>query len=149
VLSESSTDFCVLKCFSKATPSAWGMVCTQISSCIPIFAVEGMKLITKKAARGKEFTIAVSVSTNSKKDGEYQTHRKTPPTLLHSPHTPSVQSRVPTQAPSQLSDSHSESSDFAQDDKTKVIHLRAADPQIRLLWMTMISRALEAAYEED
>jgi hypothetical protein len=118
----------------------------NISSCIPIYSIDAVYTVTKKAARGKEFI--VSVSTDSK--GSFLSHGKTPPTIGHL-HSASVgkdklhkdkdnkeNSPLPERASppntavtrKSVNTSGDDAASDVVDGKSKLIHLRATDPQV-------------------
>jgi hypothetical protein len=55
VLSESTTCFCVLRIFSKAVVTAYGLVPVGLRSSVPIRSVEAVETVPTVAAKGKRF----------------------------------------------------------------------------------------------
>lgn len=55
VLSESSTDFCVLKIYYKSIESSWGTIPLKLKAAIPIAAIVSVTTVGSKIKRGRKF----------------------------------------------------------------------------------------------
>lgn len=53
VLSESEDCFCVLRVYSRAVRTAWGMAPLDLRLSIPIWAIESVQLVTSIASKGE------------------------------------------------------------------------------------------------
>ena len=52
VLSESSSDFCVLKIFYEVTEASWGFVPLKMKASIPIAAMQSVACVSAKIKKG-------------------------------------------------------------------------------------------------
>ena len=57
VLSESTTEFCVLRIFYKAVGSSWGTVPLKLKASIPISAVQTVTFNANRVKKGKQFKV--------------------------------------------------------------------------------------------
>lgn len=64
MLSESTSDFCVLRIFARAVAAGWGPVAVGLKASIPIHSIEAVESVAAPAAKGKEFTIKFSPRAN-------------------------------------------------------------------------------------
>jgi hypothetical protein len=122
VLSESSTHFCVLRIYNKAVLTKWGFAPLQLKTSIPLACIEQIDSLTAKGSSGKEFVIKFCAMPNNIRPYENCN-------INHG-------------------DSSSVNSDGTwQNDsvKLKVSVLQADSAQTRLLWVTMLNKALNAA----
>ena len=53
VLSESATQFCVLRIYSRAAPSAWGLLPVGLKASVPLSAVEAVEALGGTAVKGE------------------------------------------------------------------------------------------------
>ena len=121
VLSESNSEFCVLRVYGKAINTKWGMAPINLKTVIPISCVQS---VTSSAAhKGKELKLTVfQESGRVAKEHGY----------------------------CNISDAGSINSDDIRNNgvgKTKCMSLKAPDAQSRLLWVTFIQSALDALHE--
>lgn len=75
MLSESEECFCVLRVYSRAVRTAWGMAPLDLRLSIPIWAIESVQLVTSIASKG----LLVDWSLRSSSDA-----------LAHMTHTPHI-----------------------------------------------------------
>ena len=127
VLSESATQFCVLRIFGKAVPSKWGPLPLELKRAIPIHLIERVDTSTAKGSKGREFLIKWQTSTPMNNGSR-------PPSLTKKSFSFTGFQR----------NSASFSSVGAEDSSGKTTLLQAQDAETRLLWVTMINRAISA-----
>jgi hypothetical protein len=128
VLSESTTQFCVLRIFGKAVVSKWGLLPLEQKRTIPIQLIERVDTSTAKGSKGREFSIKWQIS---------------PPVISSGSRPPSL-TRKSFSFTGVQRNSASFSSIGADDSTGKTTHLQAQDAETRLLWVTMLNRAVNA-----
>ena len=125
VLSESATQFCVLRIFGKAVVSKWGLLPLEQKRTIPIQLIEKVDTSTAKGSKGREFSI------------KWQTS----PPVGNGSRPPSL-TRKSFSFTGVQRNSASFSSVGADDSSEKTTHLQAQDAETRLLWVTMLNRSV-------
>ncbi len=65
VLSESETDFCVLKVYKKVVASAWGCCHIGLTSVVPICLIESVKVANARASGGRDFEVVTRAVTSN------------------------------------------------------------------------------------
>jgi len=128
VLAESSTHYCVMRIFGRAVETLWGHAPLNCKTSIPICDIERVDTVAAKSSKGREFTIKYNPQLKSVTSS-----------------SPTAASRPPSWRRGNSSPNGSVNSDeTAAAGNVKVTTLQAEDPQTRLLWVTMLNRALSA-----
>lgn len=115
VLCESSQEFCVLKCFSKAVESAWGMIPLQLRTVIPASSIASVKTSTKKSSKGIFLSFSLLYSLLSLSGRQFS--------ILTTLDSSGAYSHFESQIDSAV---------------TKTIRFRANDPQVLLLFSSTL-----------
>ena len=118
VLSESASEFCVLRVYGKAVKTAYGLIPINLKTIIPISCVQSV--ISSAAHKGKELKV----------------------TIQHEYGRSNGYCNVSDVGSINSDDVRSYSSG-----KIKCLTLKAPDAQSRLLWVTFINNALDALHE--
>jgi len=142
VLAESTTCFCVLRLFGKAVHTAWGVVPLQLKTSVPLFQVEAVEAVNARSGKGREFVIKfVPRTTNGTKPNLASSISS-----AASLHTDGGGVGLGTGGSVGASETGSVTSEVGAG--SAQMTLQAADAETRLLWVTMLSRALAVGLDE-
>ena len=119
VLSESASEFCVLRVYSKAIKTAYGTVPINLKTIIPISCIQSV--ISTAAHKGKELKITIQPESGKLANGYCNI--------------------------SDAGSINSDDVRSYSLGKIKCLTLKAPDAQSRLLWVTFIGNALDALHE--
>lgn len=158
VLSESSTQFCVLRIYSKVSVTSWGTVPLKLNTSVPILLIEAV--LTPPAKEGKEFILKLvpkPESTVGKGSGGGKGW-----SLLRSSSNSLPQSSENSPGGGGGGDNGSDDGEnrsvaegsvtsrqsmFEGIGKVKEFKFKADNAESRLLWVVMLKRALNAALD--
>ena len=124
MLSESATEFCVLRIFYKAVGSSWGTVPLKLKAAIPISAIQMATFNANKVKKGKQFKVVFSRNGRPASGGGGSGY-----------------------VSAQSSDAGG-SDNGGTGGGEKVMSLKAESVQLRLLWVALIEKAL-AIFRQD
>mmetsp|Transcript_21229 Transcript_21229/g.35978 ORF Transcript_21229/g.35978 Transcript_21229/m.35978 type:complete len:218 (+) Transcript_21229:3-656(+) len=152
VLAESTTCFCVLRVFGKVVETAWGTVPLGLKASVPIHAMESIQSSNAVASHGREFVIKFCPrppsGSGSGVAGATTTSSNGGNALMSSVSTAaSIQSARSHGIAGVSSETGSVTSEIFGHD-TKQMTLQAEDGETRLLWVTLLNRALAVALDE-